>query len=147
MQTPSPIPADTRTANDPAALIALHDRTRDAIRGFEVMSEKAEPSFQRTVETFLALHQAQAEKLVGHLQAHGQTVDRDGTFMGTVNEMVVKVRAFFDDIDADTLAQIHSGEEWVLQAFDEAIADEADPTIAASLQAMRADLAQLVAAT
>ncbi len=147
MQTPLRSRRDTDESSQPTALIALHDRTRDAVRGFVAMAEKAEPSFQRTVQTFLALHQHQAETLAGLLQAKGEEIYHEGTLMGTVNEMVVKVRAFFDEIDADTLDQIRSGEDWVLQAFDTAITDETDLGTAASLAAMRADLAQLLATT
>lgn len=144
MQTPFPTTTATQT---PTALITLHDRTRDALRGFSVMSEKAEPSFQATVDRFLALHQHQADTLAGLLHAKGAEVDPDGTLMGSLNEMVVKVRAFFDDIDADTLSQIRSGEDRILQDFDTAIAEETDPAAMASLSAMKADLTQLLAST
>ncbi len=147
MQTPLPTRPDSHAASPPTALIALHDRTRDAVRGFVVMADNAEPSFQRTVQTFLALHRQQSETLAGLLQAKGEEVYPDGTLMGTVNEMVVKVRAFFDEIDSDTLDQIRSGEDWILQAFDAAIAEETDPATVASLGAMRADLVQLQATT
>jgi uncharacterized protein (TIGR02284 family) len=134
--------ADQRV--QPTALITLHDQTRNALRGLEVMVEKAEPSFQDTVRKFHALHQRQAETFLQMLQAQGQEVDRDGTLMGAVNKVVVSVRAFFDEIDADTLQQIRSGEDHILKAFDAAIAEQGGAT-ADMLRAMRADLTQLLA--
>ncbi len=128
----------------PTALIALHDQTRNAIRGFAVMVEKAEPSFQGTVHQFLSLHKRQAETLLQLLQLQGQNVDRDGTLMGAVNEVVVSVRAFFDEIDADTLQQIRNGEDHILKAFDAAIAEQGGAT-ADQLRALRAELTQLLA--
>ncbi|TAG31418.1 MAG: DUF2383 domain-containing protein [Rhodobacterales bacterium] len=132
-------------AVDPTALITLHDQTRNALRGFAVMVEKAEPSFQGTARKFHALHQHQAEALLHMLQAQGLEVDRDGTLMGTVNEVVVSLRAIFDEIDADTLQQIRKGEDHILTAFDAAIAEQGGAT-ADKLRAMRADLTQLLAA-
>lgn len=127
-------------------LIALHDQTRDAVRGFAVMVDKAEPSFQSTARQYLAFHQRQAEALAQLLQSQGQDVDRDGTLMGTVNEVVVTVRAFFDQIDAGTMDQIRHGEDRILQAFDAAIAEQRGST-AAALRDMRDDLTRFLATT
>jgi uncharacterized protein (TIGR02284 family) len=127
----------------PTALITLHDRTRDAVRGYAVMLEKAEPSFQGTVRQFHDLHLRQAETLANLLQSQGQEVDRDGTLMGAVNEAVVSIRAFFDEIDADTLVQIRNGEDRILKAFDAAIAEQ-DAVTADTLLDMRGDLTRLL---
>lgn len=139
----------TLSASQPvkhADVIALHDQTRDAVRGFAVMVEKAEPSFHSTVRQYLALHQRQAVALAQLLQSQGHDVDRDGTLMGTVNEVVVTVRAFFDQIDAGTMDQIRHGEDRILQAFDAAIAEQGGST-AATLRDMRDDLTRLLATT
>jgi hypothetical protein len=58
---------------------------------------------------------------------------------------VVTFRAFFDDIDEDVMDQVRSGEDWVLKAFDAAIAEQTG--VAPKLQAMRAELAELLADT
>lgn len=153
MQPPFPIrptmidldAADTDASS--TALSTLHDRTRDALKGYETKVEKAEPSFRATVQKFHSLHLRHAEKLAQLLRSQGQDVDEDGTLMGTVNKMVVTVRSFFDDIDADTLVQIRDGEDWVLQAFDDAIVAEGEGTTADTLRQMRAELSQLLAAT
>jgi hypothetical protein len=128
----------------PTALIALHDQTRNAVRGFAVMVEKAEPSFQGTVQQFHALHQRHAEVLAQLLLSKGQDVDRDGTLMGTVNEVVVSVRAFFDEIDADTLHQIRQGQDQILKAFDAAIVEQ-DESTADTLLDLRGELTGLLA--
>ena len=138
-------PVDARPV--PEALIALYNRTVDTTKGYTVMVEKAEPSFRDTAERFRSLHARQAGDIARLLAAMGIETDADGTLMGTVNQAVVTVRAFFDSIDADVMGQIRSGEGWVLQAFDAAIEEEAHPTRAANLRDMQAELKALLADT
>ncbi len=127
------------------ALVALYDRSLDSVKGYAMMVENAEPSFRDTAERFRALHASHAEGLSRLLSDLGVEAKADGSVMGMVNHAVVAFRAFFDDIDEDVMDQVRSGEDWILKAFDAAIAEQAEA--APALQAMRAELAALLADT
>lgn len=137
------IPAERRDVA--AALIALHDRSVDSLKGFAMMVEKAEPSFRETAERFRALHARHAETLARLLSDLGIRAEENGGVMGLVNQAVVTFRVFFDDIDEDVMDQVRSGEDWVLQAFDAAIAEQREATPA--LRQMQAELTDLLAET
>lgn len=137
-RAPAGSAASTRT------LVALHDRTVDTIEGYRTMVEKAEPSFVSAAERFLELHERHAEALSRLLIAEGRGGEADGTLMGTVNRAVVTVRSFFDDIDEDVMDQVRSGEDWVLKAFDAAIAEHQATPIGEELATMRGELASLL---
>lgn len=130
-----------------AELEALYDRTVDSVKGYAKMVEKAETSFRDTAEQFRSLHARHADQLARMLGARGIETDGDGTLMGTVNQTVVTFRAFFDEIDEDVMDQIRSGEDWVLKAFDTAIAAEINHTDSSLLREMRTELAKLLAET
>ena len=127
------------------ALAALYNRSVDSVKGFAKMVEKAEPSFRATAARFGALHDSHVDRLAGLLAAQGMMPDADGSIMGTVNQAVVSFRALFDDIDEGVMDQVRSGEDWVLKAFDAAIAEQ--PQAAAALHAMRDELSDLLAET
>jgi hypothetical protein len=129
------------------AIAMLHTRTVDALAGFERMLAKAEPDFRPVVARFCNLHRDHAAQLASILTALDAPVDEDGSFMGTVNRMVVSLRALFDEIDEDVMDNIRSGEGHVRKAFDAAIAcDPAEPHRRALLR-MRAELEDLLDAT
>jgi hypothetical protein len=100
--------------------------------------------FRPVVERFVALHETQGAAVAAMLLARGAADDLDGTFMGTVNRTVVRVRALFTGIDADVLESIRSGEEHVLSAFDRAIGGVLPPDDAGKLSTMRDDLVMLL---
>lgn len=129
------------------AVADLHTRTVDALAGFETMVEKAEPAFRDIVERFRDLHARHAGALKAILADLGIEVDDDGSFMGTVNEAVVSLRAFFDEIDEDSMDNIRSGEEHVLRAFDAAIAGGLSQPHETSISEMRAELRDLLDVT
>lgn len=132
-------------ADGSEALAALRDRALDAERGFAVMVDKAEPEFRATAESFRALHERHAATIAEFLTARGLPVDAEGSFMGNVNAAVVTVRAFFDTIDADVMAQVRDGEKSVLEAFDTAVAAPLVGTEAMTLRKMRDELTTLIA--
>ena len=139
----------TQTVTDTAldALETLHNRSVDVLAGFETMVEKAEPEFRPIAERFRSLHQRQIGEIAGMLTAGGRQPDADGTFMSTINRAVVSVRAFVDDIDSDILGQVQSGEQHVLDAYADALAQPQTPATAARLTEMRQELAVLLAET
>jgi uncharacterized protein (TIGR02284 family) len=129
------------------ALIDLHTQSVDTHRGFDKMVEKAEPSFRPVVDRFLALHTRHVARLDRMVREMGAVPDAAGSFMGTVNRAVVTMRAAFDAIDSDTMAQIRSGEEYVIAAFDRALATSLPQGHMAALSEMRAELASLLASS
>ena len=126
------------------ALQDLHNRITDALEGFRVMAAEAEPSFRPVVERFVAMHEGHAATVANMLMAGAAGGDLDGTLMGTVNRAVVSVRALFTDIDAGTLENIRSGEEYVLEAFDRAIGAVGAPADETALSAMQDELVTLL---
>ncbi len=143
----NPVPAANFANDSLDALIDLHTISVDTRRGYDKMADRAEASFRPTVERFVALHTRHAARLDRMVREMGAVPDAGGSFMGTVNRTVVAVRAFFDDIDADTMTQIRSGEDHVLAAFDRAIAASLPQGHRAALDDMRAELSSLLAAT
>ncbi|MCB6176582.1 PA2169 family four-helix-bundle protein [Rhodobacter sp. Har01] len=124
------------------ALGTLHTRIVDIGAGFETMLDKAEPGFRPVVERFVALHRGQAAA-VAELIGHGPDAAGGESLMATVNRTVVSLRSFFDEIDADTLGQIRSGEEHVFDAYDAAIA-AATGARGQALARLRGELSALI---
>jgi len=143
LDEPSTDPNATAEAGKDA-LVTLHDRTVDALKGYVKMVEKAEPEFLAVAQRFHDLHARHAAALAGKLSAMGVAVDPDGTLMGTINETVVGLRAFFDEIDEDVMDSIRNGENHVLVAFDDVLRTELSPEIAADVAAMRDELVGLL---
>jgi Domain of unknown function (DUF2383) len=125
------------------ALVTLHHRTIDALKGYSKMVEKAEPAFLPVAQRFHDLHERHAAALAGKLSAMGIAVDPGGTLMGTINEAVIGLRSFFDEIDEDVMYSIRNGENHVLEAFDDALDVEQSPEDAADISAMRDELVGL----
>ncbi len=135
---------------DSAALDSLahaHIRTVDALAGFEKMVDEAEPEFHATAARFRNLHKAHAAVLATLLQQHGRAPDPDGSFMAGINRLVVATRAFFDEIDADVMDQVRSGEEHVLVAYRDAESAVPFPVVKSSVAALRIELEALLAET
>ena len=133
------------TALDSLAL--AHTRTVDALAGFEKMVEKAEPEFLTTATRFRDLHRAHSTQLSAVLRQHGRTPDDDGSFMSTVNRMVVATRAAFDEIDADVMRQVRSGEENVIAAYRDAEFRVPYPKVKSTLASLTMELETLLAQT
>lgn len=126
------------------SLIAVHNRSVDALAGFVTMVEKAQPSFRSIPEQFRALHARHAERTARILAGRGCAAEPNGTFMATVNVAVVSLRALFSTIDAGVMDNIRSGEKSVLVAFDDALGANLDTTTKAALAEMRKDLTDLL---
>lgn len=141
-------PGETPDApNDEPAwepVLAARTRTIDALAGFETMAKHAEPEFAPTVEAYRDLHRRHAEDLTRLLGDNQVEMDEQGSFMGTVNRMVVSTRALFDEIDADILSQIHSGEEHVISAYEDALASGISGRARDALSTMLEELRDLM---
>ena len=127
-----------------AAVAAARTRTLDAGQGFKKMAEHAEPSFAPIVEAFLDLHIRHAEELTRILTDAGLPPEDNGSMMGTINRLVVATRALVDDIDGGVLKQIHSGEENVISAYQDALSAELPATVRERLAGMLAELNELL---
>lgn len=135
---------------DEAAIDCLafaHTRTVDALAGYEKMVEKAEPGFLSVATRFRDLHAAHAASLAAMLRQQGRAPDAEGSFMARVNRMVVATRAFFDEIDADVMSQVRSGEEHVLAAYRAAESGVPYPVVKSLVAGMRTELQALLAET
>jgi hypothetical protein len=72
------------------------------------------------------LRQKDRAELHQALLAAGETPDENGSFMTTVHETVVSVRAAITGISEKTLPAFISGEEEITKLYDEAV-EEAGP--------------------
>lgn len=135
------------SAGDWDTVADARTRTLDAREGFEKMAEHAEPEFAPIVHAYLELHKRHADTLTRILADAGYHVEGNGSVMGTVNRLVVATRAFFDEIDADVLAQIHSGEEHVVAAYKTALAARLPAAVHDSVSRLLSELNELLADT
>jgi hypothetical protein len=143
-QTLSPKTPEPPHPHDWEGVVTARTRTLDAREGFAKMAEHAEPDFAPTVARYFELHSRHAERLTRILDDAGVAKDADPSLMGTVNRLVVATRALFDEIDADVLKQIQSGEEHVLQAYDDAKNDSLPDEVHHCLSEMSAELRALL---
>jgi uncharacterized protein (TIGR02284 family) len=128
------------------ALAALHTAIVDAREGYLKAIEKADD--QTVAATFRetrALHDAAHDDIHAALSAKGATPGDDGSFMGTVHKTVISVRSAVAGLDEGSLASFASGEENILEKYDDAIRDERDEGVAAMLRAHRQRLAGRIA--
>lgn len=146
---PNPAMSSAQSPDQPMidALVTLHTRSIDSRMGYEKMVEKAEPEFRPTVQSFHNLHADHASVIARILADKGYSSDDEGSIMGSINRAVVAVRSFFDDVDADLMAAIHDGEQHVLAAFSDALAQPLPTEDVAKLTTLRDDLVALLAKT
>lgn len=150
----SPVINSTLTGDDTTATAPVSEswdtvatartRTLDALAGFEKMAEHAEPHFAPIVAAFIELHRRHGDALTRLLADNGVALDEGGSIMGTVNRVVVATRALFDEIDEDVLTQIHSGEEHVMDAYQEAIAADLPEAARQELATMLVELREIL---
>lgn len=126
------------------ALLKLQILSEDTRLGFEKMVEKSEIEFRPIAEQFSALHGRHGVRLHNMVREMGGLPDQDGSFMGTVNQAVITLRAMFDTIDTDVMAQVRRGEENVFAAFDRAIAASLPQGHSDALIQMKAELTALL---
>jgi uncharacterized protein (TIGR02284 family) len=101
----------------------LHVTLVDAINGYNTMVAKAEPELQHAISPLAALHRRHAAELADILRENGISPDTDGSVMGRVHETVVNVRALFGDLDSDALPSVIRGEQSIVSAYQDALAD------------------------
>lgn len=119
-------------------------RITDVKNGFDKVVDEAEQDFKPVAKEFRSLHAAHLESLRTALDAHGFDVDDDGSFMTKVNEKVVAARSSIDDLEENIMAQIRSGEQYVLNAFDDAQNKVENEDLRVRLGNMRDELRGLI---
>lgn len=113
-------PAAPQRAMAVGALANLRNRITEVSAGCDVLVDRAEPKVRPTAEACRALHARHADSVVRHLADPGIEADPDGSFMATVNRVVVSARAVFDETDADVMDSIRKRERNVTAAIDKA---------------------------
>ena len=125
----------------------VHTRVLDVIHGYEELVERAEPDLKPLAERMLALHRSHHGELHLMLEERGHPPDDRGSFMSLVQENVMRVRSWFDDMDRALVPRIREGEQSLIELYDEAIeAGPAGDRDRATLEAQRASLRAEVAA-
>ncbi|OCW56943.1 DUF2383 domain-containing protein [Hoeflea olei] len=113
--------ANEETAKVLDAIGDTHVLLIDAVHGYDVMLEKAEPEITDTIRSIRQTNERQAGELASFLTSQGRHPSEDGSFMSTVHEGVVRTRAFFTDIDEDVLPSVADGERWLVSSYDDAL--------------------------
>ena len=110
----------TDTADD-GPLAKVHTRVIDVIAGYEELVERAEPDLRPLATRMLELHRRHVPELGALLAARGHAPDAEGSFMSLVQENVIRVRSWVDDMDRDLIPRIRKGEEQLLELYDDAV--------------------------
>lgn len=126
------------------SLASLQTRLKDTLAGFDEIQKNADPEITGIVAEFIAAHAAHEMALSQRLVALGKAPDEDGSFFSTVQRLVIKTRAAFDDIDDDILPSVVRGEEWVIDLYDDAIGKATDPSDQTMLTQQRAEIRSLI---
>ncbi|MDD9724058.1 DUF2383 domain-containing protein [Roseovarius sp. SK2] len=134
----------TTSAEYRDALAKLQVRIKDTLAGYDEILERAEPGVRPLMEKFSAAHTAHEAELAARLRKHGCVPDEDGSFFSTVQRIVIKTRAVFDDLDEDVLNSVIKGEERILSLYDAAITAARDEGEIALLSRQRGELHELV---
>jgi hypothetical protein len=134
------MPSD-RTTPDDGPLAKVHTRVIDVIAGYEELVERAEPDLRPLATSMLELHRRHRTELDGLLAGRGHAADDEGSFMSLVQENVIRVRSWVDDMDTDLIPRIRKGEEQLVELYDDAVeASGGRPAERGALEAQRAEL-------
>ena len=128
-------------------LKALHTALIDAKKGYEeALRDSEDNAARRVFSDMIALREKHHSELHGSLTRLGETPDEDGSFMATVHETVISVRAAVTGIGTNALSSFVSGEERILGKYDDAL-DEArsEPALSGILTRQKQELQGKVA--
>ncbi len=125
------------------ALAALQTRLKDTLAGFDEIQKKADMEIAGITAEFIAAHTAHELALSQRLVMLGREPDDDGSFFSTIQRLVIKTRAAFDDIDDDILPSVVRGEERVIDLYDDAINNATDATDKTMLNQQRDEVRSL----
>ena len=133
------------------SLKKLHTSLVDTRNGYQKAAEDAEtPALKSLFAEMVALKEKDHSELHAGLTRMGEKPDESGSFMSTVHETVISVRAAVTGLGPNSLSSFVSGEEQILKEYDDALKEcAADPAITATLtrqkQALLAKIAEMKA--
>ena len=105
-------------------LASLHTILIDTRAGYEEAAKDAKaPGLAAFFREMAALRREDHEKIHQNLVALGARPDENGSFMATVHQTVISLRAALIGINRSALGSFASGEEHVLKAYDQALSD------------------------
>lgn len=126
------------------ALQDLKTTLIDSRSGYEEAQEDAEGrGLVILFQEMVALRTRHIEEINRHLAELGQSTDNETSFMSTVNRAAVSIRSIFTGLDAEILPSLISGEQSMLESYDEALA-AADAADKAFLTAQRQEIADKI---
>jgi uncharacterized protein (TIGR02284 family) len=132
---------------DTESLKSLHTTLIDAEKGYETaIADATAPDMKALFERLSALHARAHADVHAILLEKGERPDESGSFLSLVHKTVISVRSAVKGLDRSSLPSFADGEERILGAYDQAIADAgpADPAVA-TLRRDREALAAAVA--
>ena len=120
-------------------LASLHTMLVDTRAGYEEAAKDAKaPDLAALFRDMAELRDEDHEQIHQSLTALGAQPDEKGSFMATVHQAVIGLRATLTGLDRNALGSFASGEEHVLKAYDEALNHNRDsPELAAILARQR----------
>ena len=121
--------------SDHDELAKLHTTLVDALAGYETAIDDAETTGVKAIfEQMHAVHGAAHADIDKVLLAHGEEPDESGSFMATVHKAVISVRSAVTGVDENSLSSFVSGEQRIIEQYDDAIQHELDASTVAMLQ-------------
>ncbi len=124
-------------------LKTLHTSAIDARNGYrEALKEAQGKGMSPLFADMIALHEGHASKLADLLAEAGEEAESEVSFMSTVHETIMDVRALFSGLDESVLPGLIDGERRNIAQYDKAISEpEALPRpVRAVLEQQRAEL-------
>ena len=104
------------------ALKKLHTAMLDTREGYEVAEKEAEtPALKTLFGQMIALRSKDHEAIHKALAAKGETPDESGSFMATIHKTMTSARSAVTGINANALSPFISGEESIVEEYEEAI--------------------------
>ena len=131
---------------DSDTLASLHTMLIDTRSGYEEAAKDAKASdMAEFFRDMAALRSEDHDEIHRCLVAHGAHPDENGSFMASIHQTVIGLRAALTGLDRNALGSFASGEEHVLKAYDEALNHNRDrPELAAILARQRQRVAGMV---
>tara|TARA_R110002020_G_scaffold40118_4_gene118732 strand:- start:5526 stop:6017 length:492 start_codon:yes stop_codon:yes gene_type:complete len=99
----------------------VHIALIDAVHGYDVLLEKAEPDIENVLRTTRQTTDAQAQDLARFLTGQGRHPSQDESLLSAVHEGMIRTKSFFTDIDGDVLPAVAEGERRLVTCYDDAL--------------------------
>lgn len=128
------------------SLKTLHAALIDASKGYSTAFDNGQtPDMKAFFQSMQKLHEAAHADLHKILTSRGEAVHEDVSFMATVHEAVISVRAAVVGLDRNSLDSFADGEDHILHAYSKAIADQSpDAAVVQMLKKHRSALASKI---